>query len=152
MSVGARGSDGVAEIEYLDEDGQAIGTYEVEYETEDGNVVDIVADFDEKSGDFDVTEEAAEAEDVDTALLSALEDDLVNDGGSEDSAGDSGDTSSDGAADGSGDGSDGAADGSGDGSDGAADGSGDGSGDSSTNDEPIVEEEAAPEAAGPEEE
>jgi hypothetical protein len=163
MSVGARGSDGVAEIEYLDEDGQAIGTYEVEYETEDGNVVDIVADFDEKSGDFDVTEEAAEAEDVDTALLSALEDDLGDEGGAP--AGDEGgnnageEGSGQGLADdAAGDGTDGAADtGAGDGTDGAADtGAGDGtdggSGSGSTNDEPVIEEEPAPEANGAAEE
>ena len=98
-----------------------------------------------------MTEEAAEAEDVDTALLSALEDDLGDEGGAP--AGDEGGTnageegSGQGLADNAaGDGTDGAADtGAGDGTDG-------GSGSGSTNDEPIVEEEAAPEANGAAEE
>ena len=179
MSVGARDGNGVAEIEYFDEDGSSIGVYEVEYETEDGTVVDIVADFDETSGEFDVTEEAAEAESVDTALLTALEDDLGEEGGAP--AGDEGGSNAgeegsgqdladeaagdgtDGAVDtGAGDGTDngsgsGSDNGSGSGSDngsgsGSDSGSGSGSDSGSTNDEPIVEEEPAPEVNGAAEE
>ena len=152
MSVSARDGDGATDIEYINEDGEAIGAYQLEYETEDGNVVDIVADFDETSGDFDVTEEAAEAEDVDPALLSALEDDLVdegetasgNDSGNaaddegtgQDSAGDSGDSGTDGSADSGADNNSNEGDNAG--------GANDSAGSGSTNDEPIAEEEPAP--------
>lgn len=169
MSVSARDGDGATEIEYINEDGEAIGAYEVEYETEDGNVVDIVADFDEKSGDFDVTEEAAEADEVDTALLAAWEESLLddgdiaagNDGGSSaddqsDTAGDNGgdtaagDDSAD--QDSTGDSGDSGMDGtSNSGADDnssvgdSAGGGNDSAGSGSTNDEPITEEEPAPE-------
>jgi hypothetical protein len=161
MSVSARDGDGATEIEYINEDGEAIGAYELEYETEDGNVVDIVADFDEKSGDFDVTEEAAEADEVDTALLAAWEDDLVdegdlaagNDGGisaddqgdtaagndsaDQDSTGDPGDSGTDGTSNSGADDNSGVGDSAGGGNDSAGSGS--------TNDEPIAEDEPAPE-------
>jgi hypothetical protein len=153
MSVSARDGDGATDIEYINEDGEAIGAYQLEYETEDGNVVDIVADFDETSGDFDVTEEAAEAEDVDPALLKALEDDLVdegetgsgNDSGTaaddegtgQDSAGDSGDSGTDGSADTGADNNSNEGDNAG--------GANDSAGSGSTNDEPIAEDEPAPE-------
>ena len=153
MSVSARDGDGATDIEYINEDGEAIGAYQLEYETEDGNVVDIVADFDEQSGDFDVTEEAAEAEDVDPALLKALEDDLVdegetasgNDSGNaaddegtgQDSAGDSGDSGTDGSADSGADNNSNEGDNAG--------GANDSAGSGSTNDEPIAEDEPAPE-------
>jgi hypothetical protein len=153
MSVSARDGDGATDIEYINEDGEAIGAYQLEYETEDGNVVDIVADFDETSGDFDVTEEAAEAEDVDPALLKALEDDLVdegetgsgNDSGTaaddegtgQDSAGDSGDSGTDGSADSGADNNSSEGDNAG--------GANDSAGSGSTNDEPIAEDEPAPE-------
>ena len=152
MSVSARDGDGATEIEYINEDGEAIGAYELEYETDDGNVVDIVADFDEKSGDFDVTEEAAEADEVDTALLAAWEDDLVeegdtasgNDSGtaanaegtSQDSEGDSGDSGTDGSADSGADNNSSEGDNAG--------GANDSAGSGSTNDEPTTEEEPAP--------
>ena len=153
MSVSARDGDGATDIEYINEDGEAIGAYQLEYETEDGNVVDIVADFDEQSGEFDVTEEAAEAEDVDPALLKALEDDLVdegetasgNDSGNaaddegtgQDSAGDSGDSGTDGSADSGADNNSSEGDNAG--------GANDSAGSGSTNDEPIAEDEPAPE-------
>ena len=153
MSVSARDGDGATDIEYINEDGEAIGAYQLEYETEDGHVVDIVADFDETSGDFDVTEEAAEAEDVDPALLKALEDDLVdegetasgNDSGNaaddegtgQDSAGDSGDSGTDGSADSGADNNSSEGDNAG--------GANDSAGSGSTNDEPIAEDEPAPE-------
>ncbi|MFM8154670.1 MAG: hypothetical protein ACKOAF_01135 [Actinomycetes bacterium] len=91
MSVGAREGDGTTAIEYIDEDGNTIGDYELDYETENGEVVDIVADFDEESGEFDVTEDAADADDLDTALLSTWENDSANgDGGADASSGDEG--------------------------------------------------------------
>ena len=159
MSVSARDGDGATEIEYINEDGEAIGVYELEYETEDGNVVDIVADFDEKSGDFDVTEKAAEADEVDTALLAAWADDLVdagtsaddqsdtaadnggdtaagNDSAAQDSTGDSGDSGTDGTSNSGPDDNSSVGDSAGGGNDSAGSGS--------TNDEPTTEEEPAP--------
>lgn len=161
MSVSARDGDGATEIEYINEDGEAIGSYEVEYETEDGNVVDIVADFDEKSGDFDVTEEAAEADEVDTALLTAWEESLLDDGdiaanyGGDTAAENEADTAAgnenadqDAAGDSGGSGTDDTADSGADDTPSGGDnpdGGDDSAGSGSTNDEPITEEEPAPE-------
>ena len=93
MSVSARDGDGATDIDYLDEGGDSIGAFELEYETEDGTVVDIVADFDENSGDFDISVEEAEAEDIDTALLAVWEEDSGDE--RDTNVGDEGDTSAD---------------------------------------------------------
>ncbi len=132
MSVSARDDDGATDIEYLGEDGDSIGAYTLEYETEDGNVVDIVADFDEKSGDFEISSEKAEADVIDTALLAVWEDDL----------GDEGDTSA-----GDGGGADNNS------SDGGNAGEGnDSAGSDSTDDEETADEESEPDAVREEEE
>ena len=60
MSVDPGEQDGVADVGFVDEDGNIVGTYEVDDETEDGSVVDSTAVFDSDSGDFDVTSEDAE--------------------------------------------------------------------------------------------
>ena len=172
MSVSARGSDGATDIEYVDEDGDSIGAFELEYETDDGSVVDIVADFDENSGDFDISVEEAEAEEVDSALLAVWEDDLIDEGRSSagdesadsDSAGEesvdpdpAGDAGDSGAGDPAGDAGD---SGTSDPADGTADessnggnesgGGNDSAGSDLTNDEPIVEQESVPDANGAE--
>jgi hypothetical protein len=181
MSVSARDGDGATDIEYINEDGDSIGAFELEYETDDGNVVDIVADFDVNSGDFDISVEEAEAEEIDTALLAVWQEDsddervtnagdesdlpaddeggtaagdeadtyAENEGGSQDSGNDAGDSGTDGPADnGAGDGPSGV-DSSGGGNDSGGNSSG---GNDPTNDESIVEEEAAPDAGSAEEE
>jgi hypothetical protein len=76
--------DGVADVELLDEDGNVIGEYAVDDETEDGMVMDSTAEFDAETGEFDVTEEEAEPEDVDEDVLEWLAD-MSDDNGSEDS-------------------------------------------------------------------
>ena len=53
-------------------------------ETEDGMVMDSTAEFDADTGEFDVTEEEAEPEDVDEDVLAWLAD-MSADDGSEDS-------------------------------------------------------------------
>jgi hypothetical protein len=57
--------NGVSDIEYVDEDGNVIGEFAVDAETEGGDVIDAVAEFDEKTGEFSVTEEVAEEETLD---------------------------------------------------------------------------------------
>jgi len=174
MRVGARDGDGATDIDYLDEDGDSIGAFELEYETEDGTVVDIVADFDENSGDFDISVEEAEAEDIDTALLAVWEDDLGEErdaasgdqGGS--TSGDEGGAAADDEADTSaqneGDGQDSGNDAGDSGADGPADSGGadsssgtdssaggnDSGGSGATEGEPVVEEESAPDSGGAE--
>jgi len=165
MTVSTQDGDGATEIEYVDEDGDSIGAFELEYETEDGTVVDIVADFDEKTGDFDVSVEDASADEVDTALLTAWEADRGDEadanagdeadasteyeGGGQDSGNVAGDSGTDGPADsGAGDAPNGA-----DNSDGGNNSGDNGSaGNDPTDDQPIVEEEAAPDAGSAEQE
>jgi len=60
MSVDPGEQDGVADVGFVDEDGNLVGIYPVDDETEDGSVVDSTAVFDSDSGDFDVTSEDAE--------------------------------------------------------------------------------------------
>ncbi len=69
------GGDGVADIEYLDEDGNVVGEFAVDDETENGDVIDALAEFDEDSGEFDLSEDVAEADEVDQAALEAFVDD-----------------------------------------------------------------------------
>ena len=76
--------EGVADVEFVDEDGNVIGEYAVDDETENGMVMDSSAEFDAETGDFDVTEDAAEPEDVNEDALSWLAD-MSADEGSEDS-------------------------------------------------------------------
>ena len=76
--------DGVADVEFLDEDGDVVGEYAIDDETEDGMVMDSTAEFDAETGEFDVTEEEAEPEDVDEDVLAWLADMSAGDG-SEDS-------------------------------------------------------------------
>ena len=76
--------DGVADVEFLDEDGDVVGEYAIDDETEDGMVMDSTAEFDADTGEFDVTEEEAEPEDVDEDVLAWLAD-MSADDGSEDS-------------------------------------------------------------------
>ena len=76
--------DGVADVEFLDEDGDVVGEYAIDDETEDGMVMDSTAEFDAETGEFDVTEEEAEPEDVDEDVLAWLAD-MSADDGSEDS-------------------------------------------------------------------
>jgi hypothetical protein len=110
MTVSAD-DEGVADVEFIDEDGNVIGEYAVDDETENGMVMDSTAEFDAETGDFGVTEEAVEAEDVNEDVLSWLAD-MSTDEGSEDST-----ETSDGSmdvgdsADGDGAGSDGSNDG-----------------------------------------
>jgi hypothetical protein len=89
MRVDQDTGDGVSDIEYVDEDGNVVGEYFVDDETESGQVVDGTADFDAESGEFDVTEEFAEAEEVDENALAWLGEDA--DGASSDESGDSAD-------------------------------------------------------------
>ena len=96
MTVDQNIGDGISEIEYIDEDGNVIGAFAVDDETESGEVVDGTADFDAESGEFDVTEEFAEAEAVDEDVLVWLAEDVDGDSGSEsaddeDFSGDEGD-------------------------------------------------------------
>ena len=83
MTVDPDAGDGIADIEYVDEDGNVVGEYSIDDETEDGSVVDGTADFDAESGEFDVTEEEAEAVDVDEDVLAWLGDDSSGDSGDE---------------------------------------------------------------------
>ena len=76
--------DGVADVEFLDEDGDVVGEYAIDDETEDGMVMDSTAEFDAETGEFDVIEEEAEPEDVDEDVLAWLAD-MSADDGSEDS-------------------------------------------------------------------
>ena len=76
--------EGVADVEFVDEDGNVIGEFAVDDETENGMVMDSTVEFDAETGDFDVTEEAAEPEDVDEDALAWLAD-MSADEGSEDS-------------------------------------------------------------------
>lgn len=68
--------EGVATILLLDEDGETLGSFEVDAETEDGSVEYSDVAYDPETGEFDVTEVEAEAEEVDTEFL-ALVDDVV---------------------------------------------------------------------------
>ena len=74
--------DGVASVDFFDEEGEPLGSYAVDPETEDGSVslADIV--FDPETGEFDVTDEEVEAEEVDTDFLVLVED-LVDDSGAD---------------------------------------------------------------------
>ena len=83
MTVSAD-DEGVANVEFVDEDGNVVGEYAVDDETENGVVMDSTVEFDAESGDFNVTEEAAEPEDVDEDALAWLAD-MSADEGSEDS-------------------------------------------------------------------
>ena len=76
--------EGVADVEFVDEDGNVIGEFAVDDETENGMVMESTVEFDAQTGDFDVTEEAAEPEDVDEDALAWLAD-MSADEGSEDS-------------------------------------------------------------------
>ncbi|MSW81995.1 MAG: hypothetical protein F2840_12695, partial [Actinobacteria bacterium] len=77
------GGDGVADIEYLDEDGNVVGEFAVDDETENGDVIDALAEFDEDSGEFDLSEDVAEADEVDQAALDAF----AGDGSADDYSG-----------------------------------------------------------------
>ena len=70
---------GVSNIEFVDEDGNVVGEFEVDAETEGGDVIDAVAEFDEETGEFSVTEEVAEEETLDE--LPSV--DIGNDDGSD---------------------------------------------------------------------
>ena len=135
MTVDPGESDGVAGIEFVDEDGNVVGEYSVDDETDSGRVVDGVAEFDAESGEFDVTEDFAEADDVDEDVVAALVDgydESVNDGADEsvDSGSDGSDSSG---ADSGSDGSDSSgADSGSDGSDSSGADSGDSGTDSGT--------------------
>ncbi len=71
--------DGVATVSLFDEEGEELGSFEIDDETEDGSVVYSDVEYDPETGDFDVTEVDAEAEEVDTDFL-ALVDDVVGEG------------------------------------------------------------------------
>ena len=77
------GGDGVADIEYLDEEGNVVGEFAVDDETENGDVIDALAEFDEDSGEFDLSEDVAEADEVDQAALDAF----AGDGSADDDSG-----------------------------------------------------------------
>lgn len=57
--------NGVSDVAFVDEDGTVIGEFEVDAETEGGDVIDSLAEFDEETGEFSVTEEVAEEETLD---------------------------------------------------------------------------------------
>jgi hypothetical protein len=70
--------NGVSDIEYVDEDGNVVGEFAIDAETESGEVIDAVAEFDEETGEFYVTEEVAEEETIDELPdISNLSDDEV---------------------------------------------------------------------------
>ena len=83
MNVDPDATEGSADIEYVDEDGNVVGEYTVDDETEDGSVMDGTAEFDPESGEFDVTEEEAQPEDVDEEILAWLGDDANGDSASD---------------------------------------------------------------------
>lgn len=81
--------NGVSDIEYVDEDGNVVGEFAIDAETESGEVIDAVAEFDEETGEFSVTEEVAEEEAIDELPdISSLSDDEVGaDSGANDDPG-----------------------------------------------------------------
>jgi hypothetical protein len=72
MSVDAGEDDGVADIEFLDSQGDVVGTYEVDDETKDGSVVDSTVVLDPDTGEFDVDSEYAEVSYVSAEVFATL--------------------------------------------------------------------------------
>ena len=78
MRVDSRDADGVSDITYFDsEDGEVIGEYPLDEESDSGFVTEIDAEFqpgeDGELGDFDVTEERVEAEEIDEDFIDSVE-------------------------------------------------------------------------------
>jgi hypothetical protein len=66
--------DGVASVDFLDEEGELLGSYAIDDETEDGLVSLTDIEFDPETGEFEVTEVEAEADEVDTDFLALVDD------------------------------------------------------------------------------
>ena len=72
MSVDPGEDDGVADIEFVDSQGDVVGTYEVDDESKDGSVVDSTAVLDPDTGEFDVDTEYAEVSYVSAEIFDTL--------------------------------------------------------------------------------
>ena len=91
VSVGSRDAEGVAAIELIDgANDQVLGAYGLAEESDSGAVTDLDVVFNEETGEFEVTEYEAEAEEFEPEVVSLLRELNGDDGGS-DSGDDSGD-------------------------------------------------------------